>query len=159
MRKYWRNILQIVLKWSWSDLSLPHYFNMGNLSLIICYIITHEYNATHCSNCTKWSWGWSCTYPEICMVGLLGCEGQMMFIWRSDRVSSRSVGAWTPSTPSNSSTDATTTNNNNATLFFVEEILHTHNFTATRPWRISRGAPGKTNNLPPSMMVKTICLC
>ena len=35
-----------------------------------------------CSNCTKMRWGSSCTYPEICTFGVLGCGGQIMFVWK-----------------------------------------------------------------------------
>ena len=36
--------------------------------------------------------GSGCNYPEICMVGVLGCGAQMMFVWRNG-VSSRGGGS------------------------------------------------------------------
>ena len=42
-------------------------------------------------------WGSGCTYPEICMVGGLGCGGQMMFMW--GRGSAQEVGVESPHSP------------------------------------------------------------
>ena len=48
-------------------------------------------------------WGSGYTYSKICMVGVLGCGGQMMFVRRSGRPA-QEVGGRIPGTPSNSST-------------------------------------------------------
>ena len=51
-----------------------------------------------CSNCTERSGGSGCTYPEICMVGVLGCEGSDDVHVKSGG-SAQEVGSQTPGTP------------------------------------------------------------
>ena len=61
--------------------------------------------SSQCSNCAKWGGGSGCTYPEICVVGVLGCGGSEVVYIEKWEASPRSVGQ-TPGAPSNSSPDS-----------------------------------------------------
>ena len=62
--------------------------------LIRQLIIVSEWSGCQVASIQKFVW----------LAGVLGYEGQIMFIWRSKRAQDRSVCVWggTPGTPSNS---------------------------------------------------------
>ena len=87
-----------------------YYFIYWNLSILrFLQTSTQTFPSIYClcvtvSPCpelelypTKWA-GHTGTYPEICMVRVLRCGGQMMFIWRSRGIA-KDVGVKTPGTP------------------------------------------------------------